>query len=65
MGNVRVGWGWVMHEWGGVGHAGVGWVMQGWFGWGVVCNVAVGWGQLCKGGVGYTVVEWAVKSFTE
>ena len=26
MGNVRVGWGWVMHEWGGVGHAGVVWV---------------------------------------
>ena len=46
MGNVRVGWGWVMHEWGGVGHA------QGWFGWGVVCNVAVGWGWLCKGGCG-------------
>ena len=39
--------------------------MQGWFGWGVLCNVAVGWGGLCKGGVGYTVVEWAVKSFTE
>ena len=39
--------------------------MQGWFGWGVVCNVVVGWGWLCKGGVGYTVVEWAVKSFTE
>ena len=35
VGNVRVGWGWVMHEWGGVGHAGVVWV-------GVVCNVAVG-----------------------
>ena len=45
--------------------SGVGWVMQQWFGWGVVCNVAVGWGGLCKGGVGYTVVEWAVKSFTE
>ena len=26
MGNIRVGWGWVMHEWGGVGHAGVVWV---------------------------------------
>ena len=39
--------------------------MQGWFGWGVVCNVAVGWGWLCKGGVGYTVVQWAVKIFTE
>ena len=24
-----------------------------------------GWGGLCRGGVGYTVVEWAVKIFTE
>ena len=31
---------------------GVGWVMQ-------------GWGGSCRGGVGYTVVQWAVKSFTE
>ena len=59
VGNVRVGWGWVMHEWGWGGSC------RGGFGWGVVCNVAVGWGWLCKGGVGYTVVEWAVKSFTE
>ena len=35
-----------------MGHVGVGWVMQ-------------GWGELCRGGVGYTVVEWAVKIFTE
>ena len=26
MGNIRVGWGWVMHEWGRVGHAGVVWL---------------------------------------
>ena len=55
VGNVRVG----------SCMSGVGWVMQGWFGWGVLCNVAVGWGGLYKGGVGYTVVEWAVKIFTE
>ena len=24
-----------------------------------------GWGGLCRGGAGYTVVEWAVKIFTE
>ena len=35
-----------------MGYVGVGWVMQ-------------GWGGLCRGGVGYTVVEWAVKFFTE
>ena len=31
---------------------GVRWVMQ-------------GWGGLCRDGAGYTVVEWAVKIFTE
>ena len=43
--------------WGGSCRGGLGGVL--------LCNVAVGWGGLCKGGVGYTVVEWAVKSFTE
>ena len=61
VGHVWVGW--VMQGWGGscrggvghvgwVGYVGVGWVMQ-------------GWGGLCRGGAGYTVVEWAVKIFTE
>ena len=29
MGHARVGVGWIMQGWGGVGHAKVGWVMQG------------------------------------
>ena len=52
MGYVAVGW--VMQEWGRVGHAGVGWLMQ----W---------WGRLCRGGVCYVgmgcVIQGEVGSY--
>ena len=46
--NARSGVGWVIQEWGEVGHTGVGlcevgWVMLGWVG-----HTGVGWGESCS-----------------